>query len=73
MRVVSKQISMHTLIGCLQGSADKRLQHPGFGPEVMTLLGGSWVVVSGVISPLIWVVTTVTPLRIYNPTLYPKP
>ena len=26
------------------------------------LLGGSWVVLSGVISPLIWVITTVTRL-----------
>ena len=25
-----------------------------------TLLGGSWVVISGVISPLIWVITIVT-------------
>ena len=24
------------------------------------LLGGSWVVISGVISPLIWIITTVT-------------
>ena len=26
----------------------------------MHLLGGSWVVISGVISPLVWVVNTVT-------------
>ena len=29
----------------------------GFGVRV---LGGSWVVISGVISPLIWVINTVT-------------
>ena len=32
----------------------------GFGFGVKGVLGGSWLVISGVISPLIWVVTTVT-------------
>ena len=30
------------------------------GSVVASLLGGSWVVISGVISPLIWVITFVT-------------
>ena len=29
-------------------------------PAAKPLLGGSWVVISGVISPLIWVITIVT-------------
>ena len=28
--------------------------------SLLTMLGGSWVVISGVISPLIWVITIVT-------------
>ena len=31
--------------------------------DIPTVLGGSWVVISGVISPLIWVITIVTLLR----------
>ena len=31
-----------------------------------SLLGGSWVVISGVISPLIWVISIVNPTS--NPT-----
>ena len=31
-------------------------------PKPCTLLGGSWVVTSGVIRPLIWTITTVTRL-----------
>ena len=31
--------------------------------DMWTLPGGSWVVVSGVISPLIWAIRIVTPLR----------
>ena len=32
----------------------------GSDVSVKGLLGGSWVVISGVISPLIWVITIVT-------------
>ena len=35
---------------------------------IMTVLGGSWVVMNGVISPLIGVLTIVTLSRSYNPT-----
>ena len=33
---------------------------PNEAPNIDSLLGGSWVVISGVISPLIWVITIVT-------------
>ena len=32
------------------------------------LLGGSWVVISMAIGPLLWVITIVTLYLIYNPT-----
>ena len=36
------------------------VRKPGEGGS--NLLGGSWVVISGVISPLIWVIIIATPL-----------
>ena len=35
---------------------------PRQGPTSFALLGGSWVVITGVISPLIWVISIVTRL-----------
>ena len=42
------------------------------GVRRKALLGGSWVAISGVISPLIWVITIVT-LLITPPIDTPKP
>ena len=39
-----------------------RLLKKGLGLVKARLLGGSWVVISGVISPRIWVISVVTPL-----------
>ena len=39
-----------------------------FHPLPFALLGGSWVVISGVVNPLIWVITFVTLLK--KPTFY---
>ena len=36
------------------------LARQSFGPKWMQLLGGSWVVISGFISPPIWVISIVT-------------
>ena len=35
----------------------------------LRVLGGSWVVISGVISPLIWVITIVTPPPLITPLI----
>ena len=44
------------LLSCVQ-----KLSHEeALDPKPQTLLGGSWVVISGVISPLIWVINIVT-------------
>ena len=37
----------------------------------MSLLGGSWIVISGVRSPLIWVISIVTLLITLNPAYKP--
>ena len=38
-----------------------------------TLLGGSWVVISGILSPLIWVISIVTLLRTLLITTHEPP
>ena len=45
---------------CGPAEAHTSRQLPGRRGLEPSLLGGSWVVISGVISPLIWVITIVT-------------
>ena len=42
-------------------------------PEARSILGGSWAVISGVISPLIWVITIVILLIILLITTHEPP
>ena len=46
----------------LWSSADLRLTKVKYVRSQTIVLGGSWVVISGAISPLIWVISIVNPL-----------
>ena len=44
---------------CVAGAWANSRNKPGEPPFQASILGGSWVVISRVISPLIWVITIV--------------
>ena len=75
---------MRPRIGMMKGFAlgKKASRHLGFGGlegfratcyKALGLLGGSWVVISGVISPLIWVIAIVILLIILLITTHEPP